>query len=578
MIPWLKYYWQNISIIGLNQRPDLPINQRSIVKITNQLAFFYTLVFTLVLLIDPSIWAKPLDLSRYVASIFAGIAIWGLNYRQLFTFSRIFTVLFPIFFFFLPPIIFKQVTAFQLIWFPFGLIIISISPIKLFDLKHEKAYWIPLSGIYLGFILLLEYWFYQIEPSLTQQVPIVYHQFNSFKNMHFSLWLIVNLFFYYSAHLRVTLEQQSYHTHLALQKQVETSQNLLQELKTQNETLKMSREEIASQRDQIAEQKNQISQVNERIAYFQSVLMNLTLSNPIQLGKWDESINIITHLASTSAQVSRVSIWEYVVLENKLVCLALYNSKQQSYELGMQLFAQDFPAYFEAIIRKDLIIASDAHNHPVTREFSDSYLRPLQINSLLDAPYFVDGELKGVICFEHQDSPRVWSVEEVSFAKSVADIITIAYKSMLRRLDLEQIQQQSQAIHYQNRILTQQKQYIDNINQSLEARIKERTQKLESQNQQLAEYAFINAHHLRGPLCRIIGLVNLMEMPDYQHETNDFIAKIRVATDELDSVIRTINLRLEEDGNLEEEDLQILRQNNPPSLAPDLQVAVSGYN
>jgi hypothetical protein len=570
MIGLLNKIWQKITVLGLEQNSNMPANQSHAIKITNQLAGIYIVIFIIVLLTDHSIWRKELDLLRYIALIGLSFLIWELNIRQKFLSSRVFMVLFPIFFFFLPPILFRQTNDFQFIWFPFALIIMSITPLKIFDLKTEKQWWLSFSGIYLGLIISMEGWFLLVDPTIMERLPSIFQKAYNYKSIHLSLWAIVQFFFYQSAYTRYLYESELHSSNQTLNGQVQATQALLEEIQSQNEKLKQSQEEVASQRDQIAAQKNHIAQVNERMAYFQTRLMNLTLSNPIQLGRWEESINIITHVASVSAQVSRVSIWEYVAEEKKIVCLALYNAKQQNFELGMQLYAQDFPIYFQAIARKELIVASDAHTHAVTSEFSANYLKPLHINSMLDAPFFVDGELKGVICFEHQDSLREWTMEEVSFAKSLADIITIAYKSMLRRLDLEQIQQQSLEIGFQNQILIQQKELIDTINQSLEARIKERTQKLEWQNQQLAEYTFINAHHLRGPLCRIIGLVNLMEIPEYNHETSDFIAKIRVATEELDSVIRTINQRLEEGSNLEVEDLQHLRQNNFQSIAPEL--------
>jgi GAF domain-containing protein len=569
MIGLLNNIWQKITTLGLAQNPTLPANQRNAIKITNQLAGIYIGIFIIVLLTDQSIWRKELDLLRYTALIGLSFLIWELNIRQKFLASRVFMVLFPIFFFFLPPILFRQANDFQFIWFPFALIIMSITPLKIFDLKTEKKWCLSLSLLYLGLIISFEYLFWLADPSILERLPIIYKSIYNYKSIQISLWAIAQVFFYSYARTRYLYENQLIQINQALNEQIQHSKTLLEEIQAQNEELKQSQEEVASQRDQIVVQKNHIAQVNERMVYFQTTLMNLTLSNPIQLGRWEESINIITHSASISARVSRVSIWEYVLAENKIVCLTLYNAKQLNYEVGMQLYAQDFPAYFQAIARRELIVASDAHKHPFTSEFSETYLSPLNINSMLDAPFFVDGELKGVICFEHQDSVREWTMEEISFAKSLADIITIAYKSMLRRLDLEQIQQQSLEIGFQNQILIQQKEWIDTINQSLEARIKERTQKLEWQNQQLAEYTFINAHHLRGPLCRIIGLVNLMEIPEYHHETSDFIAKIRVATEELDSVIRTINQRLEEGSNLEVEDLQHLRQNNFQSIAPD---------
>jgi len=76
------------------------------------------------------------------------------------------------------------------------------------------------------------------------------------------------------------------------------------------------------------------------------------------------------------------------------------------------------------------------------------------------------------------------------------------------------------------------------INENLEQLIDRRIQKIEEKNCQLEEYAFINAHILRGPVCRILGLVNLMqnEQPGLEqvsekaHEVDKLIRKINSIT------------------------------------------------
>ena len=53
---------------------------------------------------------------------------------------------------------------------------------------------------------------------------------------------------------------------------------------------------------------------------------------------------------------------------------------------GYCLRADDFPSYFVALNENRVINAGDAHTHPATHEFSESYLTPLHIESMLDVP------------------------------------------------------------------------------------------------------------------------------------------------------------------------------------------------
>lgn len=78
------------------------------------------------------------------------------------------------------------------------------------------------------------------------------------------------------------------------------------------------------------------------------------------------------------------------------------------------------------------------------------------------------------------------------------------------------------------------------INGSLEQTVKERTEALEKQNQQLLSYAFINAHKLRGPLARILGLTNLLSINPQSEEQKEMLQLLQNSVTELDDVTRSI--------------------------------------
>jgi signal transduction histidine kinase len=82
---------------------------------------------------------------------------------------------------------------------------------------------------------------------------------------------------------------------------------------------------------------------------------------------------------------------------------------------------------------------------------------------------------------------------------------------------------------------------LKNYNLHLEERVHERTKELEQQNKQLAEYAYINSHLVRGPLARIIGLTNLISRTPKTEEQQELIENLNQASAELDSVIFSIN-------------------------------------
>ena len=74
---------------------------------------------------------------------------------------------------------------------------------------------------------------------------------------------------------------------------------------------------------------------------------------------------------------------------------------------------------------------------------------------------------------------------------------------------------------------------------NLEQLIQERTQQIEDTNKALSEYAFINAHMLRAPLSRIIGLSDLMER-DAVNGSKKKILEIKELAGSMDNVVRKI--------------------------------------
>jgi signal transduction histidine kinase len=86
---------------------------------------------------------------------------------------------------------------------------------------------------------------------------------------------------------------------------------------------------------------------------------------------------------------------------------------------------------------------------------------------------------------------------------------------------------------------------IRSINDNLESLVLARTKHIEFQNRQLTEYAFFNAHKVRRPLARIIGLVQLMEIEPELIQKEDLISKLSACSKELDGVIHEIKSILE---------------------------------
>lgn len=111
------------------------------------------------------------------------------------------------------------------------------------------------------------------------------------------------------------------------------------------------------------------------------------------------------------------------------------------------------------------------------------------------------------------------------------------------------IQEKNEEIVAQSEELQEANNTISQMNQDLESIVHERTEKIAVQHAKLIEYAYFNAHKVRGPLARILGLVKLTRMEVVKDEIEDIHARIEISAQELDDVIHEINSKLEKDDS-----------------------------
>ncbi|HYI77042.1 MAG TPA: HAMP domain-containing sensor histidine kinase [Chryseolinea sp.] len=122
----------------------------------------------------------------------------------------------------------------------------------------------------------------------------------------------------------------------------------------------------------------------------------------------------------------------------------------------------------------------------------------------------------------------------------------------------EELAAQHDALSFQNKqlfeaqkIIEGQNLQIQQKNEELEQEIEKRTQELQNTNRelvvhnnQLEQFAFIVAHNLRAPLARILGLANVVELSKTLEDKDVALKKIVTSTQDLDQVIRDLNLIL----------------------------------
>lgn len=163
------------------------------------------------------------------------------------------------------------------------------------------------------------------------------------------------------------------------------------------------------------------------------VLTELTKSPALHQGDLKTALKQITEASTRYIGVERSSVWLYDKTETKIQCLDLFEKTRNQHSEGIELAAADYPSYFQALEQDQPLAADDAHTDPRTTEFSQVYLTPLGIASMLDMPVRVKGQTAGVLCLEHVGATRHWTPEDLNFVRSLADLVSLAIEARERK-------------------------------------------------------------------------------------------------------------------------------------------------
>ncbi len=161
-------------------------------------------------------------------------------------------------------------------------------------------------------------------------------------------------------------------------------------------------------------------------------MLRLSKQQAIDDGDLDLSCRLITECLSRSLEVARASVWLYNENRSAIVCVDLYERDYNRHSSGLELRAKEFPTYFMYLQEERSLAVNDAQTDPATFEFTEPYLKPLGITSMVDVPIRVSGKMIGVLCCEHIGALRNWSLYEESFAGNIGDILTRAFQARER--------------------------------------------------------------------------------------------------------------------------------------------------
>jgi signal transduction histidine kinase/integral membrane sensor domain MASE1/ActR/RegA family two-component response regulator len=223
------------------------------------------------------------------------------------------------------------------------------------------------------------------------------------------------------------------------------------------------------------------------------ILAELSRSEHLHEGNLEIGLQCITETMCETLTVARCSVWRSNATGDRFDCLNLFEADRQTHSVNLSLALVDYPHYFAALHSDQIVAVAATHTDPRTSELTDIYLDSFGIGALLDIPLKKHGDTFGILCLEHVGGERSWELEEMSFARAVGDLVTLAFEANLR-VTAEQAAQKAR-------------------------------QTAEAASQAKSEFLANMSHELRTPLNGILGYAQILQQDHVSSDDRQLYAQ-----------------------------------------------------
>lgn len=142
----------------------------------------------------------------------------------------------------------------------------------------------------------------------------------------------------------------------------------------------------------------------------------------------DQFFDQLTRTVADMIGCTRCGVWVFVdTAEGRaLRCMAMYDRRLDRIVGAADIYNADSGPYFETLVREGCVVAPDARHHPATVGFLDDYLLPLDLHSLLDVCFSINGVPFGSFSCEQAGAALNWTQRQVQMLRQVGSRASLA--------------------------------------------------------------------------------------------------------------------------------------------------------
>jgi hypothetical protein len=298
-----------------------------------------------------------------------------------------------------------------------------------------------------------------------------------------------------------------------------------QQLEDERKNLERTQRETLLKSERLKEAEGKAMERSTKLSYYLNQLIEIKRMEELHSGSLEYSIQTVLQFLSKSMDLDSVAVWHVQADGQTLELLQSASMVVSAYERSI-LCRNDFIEAYDMLATGAIMNSTEQTKE--AQQLKSLFQYAAGNNAMINCPYFIEGKFGGFISCRAED--RKWSSEDVIFVRAISDILPLAFKSHSRRV--------------QQLLLEEKQREISEVNESLERKVEERTNELNKRNKQLMDFAFTNAHHIRGPICRLLGLQNLLAVTEDKEEILKISQYMLSSVSELDSITKKTSEQL----------------------------------